>query len=157
MSKVKVISAYNGRCGIDNLDLHISRRWPARGSVVTFEEEQIEELMYDPAFSNMLREGRLYIEEMEVKKKIGLEPEDAEEPTIILMSDKQLERFWKNMPASQFKLEIAKLTHEQIIMLAEYAVAHGDQGSIEKANILTKASGRQILKGIELEKQIKED
>lgn len=42
--KVKVISAVDGRCGIDNLDLKISRRWPARGSVVTFTKEQIEEL-----------------------------------------------------------------------------------------------------------------
>ena len=33
--KVKVISQYNGRCGIDNSDLRISRRWPARGSYVT--------------------------------------------------------------------------------------------------------------------------
>ena len=35
--KIKVISQYNGRCGIDNADLHISRRWPARGSHVMFD------------------------------------------------------------------------------------------------------------------------
>jgi len=55
---------------------------------VTFTKEQLESLMYDPAFSNMVKEGYLYIDDMEVKKDIGVEPEDAEAPTIILMDEK---------------------------------------------------------------------
>ena len=155
--KIKVISATDGRCGIDNLDLRISRRWPARGSVVTFTKEQIDELQFDPAFMNMVREGLLYIEDMDVKKEIGIEPEDAEKPTIILMDDKALKRFWKDMPLAQFKVEIKTLTGEQIKNLAEYAIRHGEDGSIDKANYLSKISGYQILKGIELERQNKEE
>ena len=155
--KVKVISAVDGRCGIDNVDLKISRRWPARGSVVTFTKEQIEELQFDPAFMNMVREGLLYIEDMDVKKEIGIEPEDAIQPTIILLDEKALKRFWKDMPLSQFKVEIKTLTAEQIKGLAEYAIRHGEEGSIDKANYLSKISGYQILKGIELERQNKEE
>lgn len=155
--KVKVISAVDGRCGIDNVDLKISRRWPARGSVVTFTKEQIEELQFDPAFMNMVREGLLYIEDMDVKKEIGIEPEDAIQPTIILLDEKALKRFWKDMPLSQFKVEIKTLTAEQIKGLAEYAIHHGEEGSIDKANYLSKISGYQILKGIELERQNKEE
>lgn len=155
--KIKVISQYNGRCGIDNADLHISRRWPARDSVVAFSKEQIEELMFDPAFSNMVREGYLYIDDMEVKKEIGVEAEDTETPTLILLDDKQLKRYWKDMPLAQFKVEVKTLTKQQLSSLAEYAIAHGDEGSIDKANYLSKISGYQILKGIELEKQNKEE
>ena len=155
--KIKVISAVNGRCGINNADLHISRRWPARGSVVTFTKEQIEELMYDPAFSNMVNEGMLYIEDMEVKKEIGIEPEDATEPTRILLDDKTLERYWKNMPLAQFKVETKKLTKAQITALAEYASRHGNDSTVAKANYLSEISGYQILKGIELEKQSQEE
>ena len=155
--KIKVISATNGRCGIDNADLKISRRWPGRGSVVTFTKEQIEELQFDPAFMNMVREGLLYIEDMDTKKEIGIEPEEAEKPTIILMDDKALKRFWKDMPLAQFKVELKTLTHEQVKCLAEYAIQHGDEGSIDKANYLSKMSGYKILKGIELEKQSKEE
>ena len=154
--KIKVISAANGRCVINNRDLGIRRIWPGRGSVVTFTKEQIEGLMYDPSFSNMVTEGYLYIEDMEVKKEIGIEPEDAEVPTIILLDDKQLNRYWKIMPLSQFKVETKKLTKQQITSLADYAIKHGDEGSIEKANYLSSISGRQILKGIELEKQSQE-
>lgn len=155
--KIKVISTFDGRCGIDNADLHLSRRWAGRGAVVTFTKEQIEELMFDPAFSNMIHEGLLYIDDMEVKKEVGIEPEDATAPTLILLDEKQLKRFWKDMPLSQFKIETKTLTRQQIFSLADYAISHGDEGSIEKANYLSKISGRNILKGIELDKQAKEE
>ena len=152
--KIKVISQYNGRCGIDNADLRISRRWPARGSHVMFDKDVLEELMYDPAFKNMIEEGYLYIEDLNVKKELGIEAEDATTPTIIYLSDKELERFWKIIPLNQFKIETKKLTKVQIDSLADYAIKNGAAGSIEKANYLTEISGRNILKGIELQKQI---
>lgn len=152
--KVKVISSFDGRCGIDNSDLHISRRWPARGASVMLDKEVIEELMYDDAFRNMVQDGTLYIEDFELKKELGIEPEDAETPTIIYLSDKELERFWKNMPLAQFKIEVKKLRKAQIDSLVDYAVTHGDDGSIPKANFLTEISGRNVLKGIELRKSI---
>ena len=95
----------------------------------------------------------LYIEDMDVKKEIGIEPENATTPTLILMDEKTLERFWKNMPIAQFKLETKNLTNSQITSLARYAMAHGEQGTIEKANYLSKISNFDILKGIEFNKQ----
>lgn len=150
--KIKVISALDHRCGIDNADLHISRRWAGRGAVVTFEKEQLDELMFDPAFRNMISEGALYIEDMKVKKELGIEPEEATTPTIIYMDEKALERFWKFMPMNQFKIETQKLTKQQLSSLARYAMLHGNDGSIEKANYLSSISGFQILKGIDLYK-----
>jgi len=108
--KIKVISQYNGRCGIDNADLHISRRWPARGSHVMFDKEVLEELMYDPSFRNMIEEGYLYIEDLDFKKELGIEEEDATVSTIIYLSDNELDRYWKIMPLAQFKVETKKLT-----------------------------------------------
>ena len=154
--KIKVISAVDGRCVINNRDLGIRRQWQGRGASVIFTKEQIEGLMYDPAFSNMVNEGYLYIEDMEVKKELGIEPEDAETPTIILLNEKELNRFWKIIPFAQFKVETQKLTKQQITSLAEYAIKHGNDGSIDKANYLTSISGFNILKGIELEKQSQE-
>jgi len=155
--KIKVINAARGRCVVNNRDLGIRRVWQARGDVVTFTKEQLESLMYDPAFSNMVKEGYLYIDDMEVKKDIGVEPEDAKAPTIILMDEKQLKRFWRDMPLPQFRLELRSLTRQQIMSLADYAIQHGEEGSIEKANYLSKLSERNILKGIELERQAKEE
>ena len=109
--KIKVISAVNGRCVINNRDMGIKRQWPGRGSSIVFTKEQIEQLMYDNAFSNMIREGYLYIEDMDVKKEIGLEPEDATNPSIILMDDNEFElprlmgsHKSKYLPISQVKV-----------------------------------------------------
>ena len=154
--KVKVISAFDGRCGIDNSDLHISRRWPARGSHVMLDRNVVEELMYDDAFKNMIEDGTLFIEDFELKKELGIEPEDAKTPTIIYLGDKELERYWKIMPLSQFKIEVKKLKKAQLDSLVDYAMNNGDDGSIPKANFLTEISGRNVLKGIELRKSIKE-
>ena len=156
LDKIKVISAVNGRCVINNRDLQLKRVWQGRGDVVTFTSEQIEQLMFDPAFSNMVNSGMLYIEDMEIKKAIGLESEDAEAPTRILMDEKTLQRFWKNMPLSQFKIETGKLIKVQLNILAEYAIHHGNDGTIDKASYLSEISNYNILKGIELEKQSQE-
>lgn len=152
--KVKVISQYNGRCGIDNGDLRISRRWPARGSYVTIDRDVLEELMYDPAFKNMIDEGYLYIEDLKLKKELGIESDEATTSTIINLTDKELVRYWKIMPLSQFKVEVKRLTKVQLDSLADYAIKHGNDGSIQKANYLTEISGRNILKGIELQKTV---
>ena len=154
--KIKVISAVNGRCVVNNADLHIKRVWQARGDTVVFTKEQLEQLMYDQGFANMVNDGSLYIDNMEVKKEMGIEPEEAEKPTIILLDEKALKRFWKDMPLAQFKLETKTLKSQQIQTLAEYAIRHGNEGSIDKANYLSSISGYNILKGIELERQSQE-
>lgn len=154
--KIKVISQFDGRCGIDNSDLRISRRWPARGSSVLMDKETIEELMYDDAFRNMIEDGTLYIEDLELKKQLGIEPEDATTPTIILLDAKELERYWKIMPLAQFKAEVKKLKKAQIESLVDYAINNGEDGSIPKANYLTEISGRNVLKSIELQKSAQE-
>ena len=110
--------------------------------------------MYDPAFKNMIDEGYLYIENLEVKKELGIEPEEATTAKIIYLSDKELDRYWKIMPLPQFKTEIKQLTKVQLDSLADYAILHGNDGSIQKANYLTQITGRNILKGIELQKTI---
>ena len=154
--KVKVICASNGRCVVNSRELNIKRIWRGRGDVVIFSKEDVEKLMYDSAFSNMVKEGYLYIEDMEVKKELGIEPEEATDPTIILLDDKALDRFWRLMPLSQFKVETKNLTKAQLTMLAKYAITHGEDGSIDKANYLSNISGYQVLKGIELDRQSKE-
>ena len=154
--KVKIISSFDGRCGIDNSDLHISRRWPARGASVMLDKSIVEELMYDDAFKNMIEDGTLYIEDMDFKKEIGLEPQEATEPTIIFLDDKQLNRYWKAMSLPQFKTEVKKLTKAQLQSLADYAIKHGEDGNIQKANYLTEITGRNILKGIDFQNSVKE-
>ena len=150
MALVKVINTLNHAVGVYIPELNFKRTWAKRGAIIKIEKDKLEEMMYDPGFNYMLEQGVLYVEDMEVKKEVGIEPEDATAPTAILLDDKQLKRFWKDMPLSQFKVETKNLKKVQLDSLAEYAIREGG-GSIEKANYLSKISGYKILKGIELE------
>lgn len=97
----------------------------------------------------------LYIEDMETKKNLGLEPADAEEPTnIIVLSDKERRQWMVTMPVSEFAEKVKLLSHEQLIAIVEYAIAN-KLGDFEKSAILKELTGRDVVTAIQL--KIKND
>ena len=80
MAKVNVTSTTIGEVSVFEPSIPFRASWPAKGSTRPIEEETIEQLLYTPGFKYMIDTGMLYIETMEQKKKLGIEPEDAKEP-----------------------------------------------------------------------------
>ena len=115
MEKVKVISMVDGRIGVNSAELRYSRQWLQKGSAVLIERDTLEELMYDTGFRYMIETGMLYIEDLQTKKDLGLEPEDAVEPVNIKpLTDKEMRTYMVSMPLATFKEKIAELKYEQI-------------------------------------------
>ena len=83
-NKVKVFSNTIGEISINDRSVPFKMSWPARGAMRPIEEDKLEQLMYNPGVEYMFKTGELYIEDMDVKKRLGLEPEDAKEPTNII-------------------------------------------------------------------------
>jgi hypothetical protein len=93
---------------------------------------------------------------MDAKKRLGIEPEDATEPVnVIVLSDQEKNKYLKMYSADKFKEEIKKLSHEQLIDLADYAIDN-KIADFDKSEILEKACGKNIVKGIQLARQNKE-
>ena len=114
------------------------------------DKELLENLMYDNGVEYMFQTGMLYIEDMEVKKEMGLEPEDATEPVnIIVLSDKDMKRYLTVMPVAEFKQKIATLSTEQKKNLVDFAVEN-EIMNIEKSEILKEATSLDSIKMIEL-------
>ena len=123
--RVKVVNLVSSRVNIDLPEVRLKRIWEKKGAVKTIPFEQLEEAMYNPGVEALFREGMLGIEDLEIKKKLGLEPEDATEPVnIITLDDTQRKRYLTVMPLHEFKEEIKKLPIEQINELAAYAIEH---------------------------------
>jgi hypothetical protein len=102
MDKIVIISNTNSRVGINLPEIRFSRKWPAKGSKVTVDKETFEQMMYDAGTRYMFESGMLYIEDLEAKKLVGLEPEDAKEPVnIIILDDKQKHRYMTVMPINE--------------------------------------------------------
>ena len=156
MAKVKVTSTTVGTVSVFDPSIPFRAEWPAKGSTRPIEEETLEQLIYFPGFKRMIDSGVLYIEDIEVKKRLGIEPEDATEPVnVIVLSDQEKNKYLKMYSTDKFKEEIKKLSHEQLIDLADYAIENKIT-DFDKSEILEKACGKNIVKGIQLARQNKE-
>lgn len=157
MAKVNVTSTTIGEVSVFEPSIPFRASWPAKGSTRPIEEETIEQLLYTPGFKYMIDTGMLYIENMEQKKKLGIEPEDAEEPVnVIVLSDADKNKYMKVYPLEKFKEEAKKLSREQIINLVDFAIEN-KIADFDKSEVLEKLCGKNIIKGIQLARQNKED
>ena len=156
MAKVNVTSTVIGEVSVFQPSIPFRMSWPAKGSTRAIEEEIIEQLLYTPGFKRMIDAGVLYIEDMEEKKKLGIEPEDATEPVnVIVLKDIDKNKYMKAYTVAQFKDAIKKLSHDQLIDLADFAIENKIKKK-KKSDILEKACGKNIIRGIQLAKQNKE-
>jgi predicted nucleotide-binding protein (sugar kinase/HSP70/actin superfamily) len=156
MAKVNVTSTTIGEVSVFQPSIPFRASWPSKGSTRAIEEEIIEQLLYTPGFKYMIDTSMLYIEDMAAKKKLGIEPEDATEPVnVIVLSDADKNKYMKVYPLEKFKTEIKKLSREQIIDLADYAIENKIT-DFDKSEVIEKACGKNIIKGIQLAKQNKE-
>lgn len=154
--KVTVISTVNGTVGIYLPDLRFRKDWTRKGMKVQIDKELLEDIMYDPGAEYMFRTGMLYIEDMDIKKELGLEPEDATAPTnIIVLSDKEKDRYLRVMPVHEFKQKVEDLSIEQRRELVDYAVEK-ELISFDKNEILEKLTGLNTMKQIQLNRENKE-
>lgn len=156
MEKIRVISKHQGPVSVNISDLRFKREWPNKGASVLIEKETLEEMMYDSGFKYMIDTGMLYIEDLEVKKELGLEPEDATEPVnIIVLNDNDMKRMMTAMPQFEFDAKLKTLNYEQMLALADFAIKN-ELGDFGKCDAIKKACGKDILTAIRLNREDKE-
>ena len=156
MEKIRVISKHQGPISVNISDLRFKREWPNKGASILIEKETLEEMMYDSGFKYMIDTGMLYIEDLEVKKELGLEPEDATEPVnIIVLSDNDMKRMMTAMPQFEFDAKLKTLNYEQMLALADFAIKN-ELGDFGKCDAIKKACGKDILIAIKLNREDKE-
>ena len=154
---VTVISTVNGVVGIYLPDLRFKKEWTRKGQRQKIDKELLQDIMYDPGSEYMFRTGMLYIEAMDIKKEIGLEPEEATEPVnIIILDEQQLHRYLTVMPLHEFKENVKKLSIEQAKNLVDYAVQK-ETITFDKAEFLEKITGLNAMSMIQLNRKNKED
>lgn len=156
-NKVKVVNLISSRVNINLPDMRLHRVWEKKGAVKVIPFEQLEEALYNPGVEALFTEGILGIEDLETKKKLGLEPGDAQEPVnIIVLDDTQRKRYLKVMPLHEFKENIKKLPVEQIRELAQFAIDN-EIVDFDKAEIIKKITGTDIIGTIQMNKADKEE
>lgn len=147
--KIKIISTVDATVGIDDPQVRFSRTWDRKGTIREIEFDTLQELAYNPGVWNMLLSGILYIDDMEAKIALGLEEEGTTEPTnIVVLNDKQRERYLKVAPLYELKQICAKLSRTEIDSLIDYAIEN-EIVNYDKSEYLKSLTGRDIIRSIE--------
>lgn len=153
--KVKVRSTVNHTVGIVNPDLHFVRNWQKKGAEISIPFDTLEELLYDPGVEFMFKEGMLYIDDLQTKIDLGLEPDGATKSVnIVLLTDEEKNKMLTLMSVDKFKEKVPTLSETQLQELIDYAVAHKIV-NLEKNNVLKELTGRDIIKTVQLKEEVR--
>lgn len=156
MSKINVKSLAIGEVSVFQPSIPFKASWPSKGSTRQIDEEVLEQLMYIPGFEYMINNGILYIEDMDAKKKLGIEPEDATTPVnVIVLTDADKRKYMVNYDFNKFKEQVKKLGYEQVRDLAEFAIQN-KLTDFEKSEFIKEICGKDIIQAIRLSSKNKE-
>lgn len=155
--KVMVKSMVASRVGINLPDLKLKRTWEKRGVVRPIPFEELEQALYEPGVEYMFKQGILAIDSMEDKIALGLEEEGTTTPTnIIVLTEAEMDRYWKVLPFIEFKQKLTGLPKEQIQNLVDYAIDK-EYTDINKCEYIKEKMEIDIIRAIQLNRQTKEE
>ena len=81
----------NHRVGISIPELGLQKKWTKKGAIATIPFDMLEQALWYAGVRTLFEKGSLYIESMQDKIDLGLEPADATSPeNIKVLSDIQI-------------------------------------------------------------------
>ena len=149
--KVLVKSAVNAKVGITLPEYRFKQEWNRKGAKAFFDKQMLEDIMFEPGVEYMFKNGILYIEDMETKKELGIEPEDATEPqNVIVLDENQMKRYLTVVPIHEFKEKMETLSKEQRVEVVQFAIANEILPAFDKCEYFKKRVGIDIMSAIKL-------
>ena len=144
---VVIKNMYDAVVSVVKPEYGLQRKWQKLGQAIAIPFDTVEQLLWDRGFKNLIDTGILYIEDMQTKIDLGLEPEGATKPVNIrTLNEEDMKNVW-NAPIAVFKKEIGDLPRLQVDALVEYAIDH-DIADATKCIYIKQVTGKDILKAI---------
>ena len=153
MIMVKSASDFTLVVNIPDIPLH--RTWKKRGAQFPIDRKILLQAYYDPSVEALFKEGMLTTNDVEFLKEVGLIEEDGT-PNVVVLTEQMMMRFIKLMPVAELKTELTKLSRTQLEELADYAVANYTNLAMDRIDVLTAATGKNIMKAIEHHRKAQE-
>lgn len=143
---VSIKSTIKALVSINVPNLNLRRSWPKKGAVQKIPFDVLEQAYFEPGVEYLFKTGVLYIDDMEVKRALGLEAPEAEEPeTIIDLSDSFMSKLLTATPLKDMRETLEKLSHEQLVELSYYAVEIGVT-DFQRCKLLKDKTGIDVMK-----------
>ena len=143
---VNIKSTVKALVSINVPTLNLRRSWPKKGAIQKIPFDILEQAYFEPGVEYLFKTGVLYIEDMEVKRALGLEDPEAEAPTAIIdLTDDYMKKLLTATPLKDFREEVEKLSHEQIKELVQFAVEIGVT-DYHRSKLLQEKTGFDVMK-----------
>lgn len=163
MSRMVIVkSGVMGTVSVVYPQYGLNRKWNKMGQPMQIPFETLQQCLWENGFDRMIRSGVLYIDNMQDKIDLGLEPADATAPVnIIVFSESDMEMLLKSVPFDAFKERVLAAPKLQVDNLIDYAIEH-EIVDMQKVDFLKKltasngGTGRDILKAISSKKEDEE-
>ncbi len=145
---IMVKSASNCTIVVNVPDIPLRREWQKKGAQFPIERKALIQAYYDPSVEYLFKQGLLTTNDVEFLKEVGLIEDDGT-ANVTPLTDAMLLRLIKTMPAAEVKKELTKLTRAQLDELADYAIEHYTDLQMDRIDLLSKATGKNIMKAVE--------
>ena len=153
---IMVKSASNNTIVVYVPTLTLHKVWTKRGMKLPISSDVLMQACYDPSVEYLIRHGILVIEDKEFLIEAGVMSEE-EIDNLVELTDAYVQRLIKNMPLSEVKAEIKKLSPNQIAEVVNYAITHYMELSMDRVDLFSKISGKDVMKSIANYKAAQED
>lgn len=152
---VMVRSASDWTLVVDVPHLNLHRVWTKRGQKYPIERDALIQAYYRPAVEALFRDGALIADDKDFLREVGL-LDEKDEPVVYELTDTMKQRIIKLMPVAEVKKEIAKMSQSQINEVIDYAIVNYTNLSMDRVELLSKVSGRNILDSIKIYRSAQE-
>ena len=158
---VRVRSASDFTLVINAPEIPLVKTWVKRGAFYPIPRDALIQAFYSTSLESLVRKGMLIIEDKQFLQEVGLiEVDEKGEETVTTfeLTPVIMEKMISGaMPLWEVEKTLAKMSEYQISELAEYAITNYTKLKMDRIELLTKASHKNILKAIELYKAAQED
>ena len=154
---VKVRSATDATVSLFDPTIPLRKTWEKRGAVIPIERDKLIQAYYNSSLDACLRNGTLVIEDKQFLYEIGFISSMEEATPAFEMTKVIMDKMIGTMPLWEVQKTLKSLSQAQIAELAEYAITNYTSLKMDRIELLTKYSGKNILKAIELYRAAQED
>ena len=153
---IKVRSATGATVVVNSPNTMMNKTWTKRNSFHLIPRDTLLQTYYNSCLENLVKKGLLVIEDKDFLIEVGL-IEGEDEVVVFELTEAMMKKCISSMPLWELEQTLGKLSGHQIIDLTTYAIQHYTELKMDRIEMLGKASGKNILKAIELYKASQED
>lgn len=125
----------------------LQRVWQKKGAKYPFDRNTMIQAYYDPSVEALFKEGKLVTDDEKFLVEVGLKEEGEPNP-VIELTDTLKTRLIKAMPVVEVENELKKLTRSQIEELVDYAILHYQDLAMDRVDLFTRVSGKNVMEAI---------